>query len=117
MDIRIPSERSGAVTLQVSPRVNMLRQVPAVLRGQTQFIDGVFVANRDRDSTGAALGQVVQEFRAVNRQGRRCASCRAEASSSAGEVYGGLWKNSTYFQRAARAVHLNLDIFSMSLLF
>ena len=38
---------------------------------QAQFIDSVFVSNRDRDSTGAALGQVVQEFRAVHRQGRR----------------------------------------------
>ena len=29
---------------------------------QAPFIDGVFAANRDRDATGAALGQVVQEF-------------------------------------------------------
>ena len=75
---------------------------------QSQFIDSAFVANRDRYSTGAALGQVVHEFWAVHRQGRRCASGRAEASSSAGGVSGGLWKNSTYLQRAARAVHLDL---------
>ena len=47
---------------------------------QTHFINSVFVANRDRDSTGAAPGQVVHKFRTIHRPGR-CASGRAEASA------------------------------------
>ena len=72
---------------------------------QTQFIDSVFVANRDRDSTGAAswTGRSGVPGSTSTKSSMCQWSCRGEFLCRCG-VYGGLWNNSTYFQRA-RAVH------------